>query len=147
MLEHKQLVPLDIVFHYSSFFLRTRDAHLYHTNWHTQLLAYQRKKKVKRRKRKADSSDSSSRSEPLSSSLGALDADSSSATLPHSGNVSPIPFDDTGHSILTTITDGRTPAVTSTTQLLSVSHFVMLSFTMFCDGSNQFIHTSNDVLE
>jgi len=144
MLGHKKICFLDIVFYYSSFSLCTLDAHLYHTNWHTQLLAYQRKKKVKRRKRKADSSDSSSRSEPLSSSLGALDADSSSATLPHSGNVSPIPFDDTGHNIMTTITDDRIPAVTSTTQLLSVES---LCYVMFYSGSNQFVRTSNDVLE
>lgn len=79
-----------------------------------QLLAYQ-KKKVKRRKKKANTSDSS---EVLSSSLGALDADSSGATLPLSGNVSPIPFDDTGPNI-SSITVAHTTALAP--QLISVS--------------------------
>ena len=89
-----------------------------HTLTNPQLLAYQ-KKKVKRRKKKANTSDSS---ELLSSSLGALDADSSGATLPLSGNVSPIPFDDTGPNI-SSITAGEGAAQTTALapQLLSVS--------------------------
>lgn len=83
-----------------------------------QLLAYQ-KKKVKRRKKKANTSNSS---ELLSSSLGVVDADSSGATLPLSGNVSPIPFDDTGPNI-STISAGDSVAHTAALapQLISVS--------------------------
>lgn len=56
-------------------------------------MMFQQKKKGRKKKRKTDTSDSGS---SLSASLGLPDADSSEATLPRSGNVSPLPFDDPG---------------------------------------------------
>lgn len=61
-----------------------------------QLLAYQKSKKRKKKKRPEGKPSDSSHSETLSSSFGLIDADASEATLPHSGNASPIPFDDLG---------------------------------------------------
>lgn len=68
---------------------------LIHLCFH-QLLAYQKSKKRKKKRRPDGRQNSGDHSEPLSSSFSLLDEDTSEATLPHSGNTSPIPLDDLG---------------------------------------------------